>query len=85
MKRLFSALLLTGVFLAPALFKGPSATPQLYSDARAAGYQAKNCQYCHLDPVAKGFNKRGQFLKNEKERRKADEVDVEWLKDYKED
>ncbi|HMZ80956.1 MAG TPA: hypothetical protein PLL06_14740 [Acidobacteriota bacterium] len=60
------------------------ARPEFLQEARDLGYTVKNCQYCHLMPTSKGLNDRGKFLVAEKERRNAEEVDVSWLKDYKE-
>jgi hypothetical protein len=52
---------------------------------KAQKFGGKNCLYCHKQPTGgEGWNERGQWLIAEKERRKADEVDVEWLADYKE-
>ena len=48
---------------------------------------AKNCQYCHMDKMPKKGasegNERGKFLLKMKADKKAAEVDVAWLKDYK--
>ena len=52
---------------------------------KAQKFGAKNCLYCHKQPTGgEGWNERGEWLIAEKERRKADEVDPEWLADYKE-
>ncbi|HEY9433664.1 MAG TPA: hypothetical protein VI260_19575 [Blastocatellia bacterium] len=52
---------------------------------KAVKFGAKNCLYCHKQPSGgEGWNERGQWLIAEKERRKADDIDVEWLADYKE-
>jgi hypothetical protein len=52
---------------------------------KAQKFGAKNCLYCHKEPAGgEGWNERGQWLIAEKERRKADAVDPEWLADYKE-
>jgi hypothetical protein len=62
------------------------ATMDLQKKAKAAGYAATNCQFCHEDKLPKKdahkFNDRGQFLVDQKEKRKAKEVDMAWLKDY---
>jgi hypothetical protein len=48
-------------------------------------FGAKDCKFCHTEPAGgEGWNERGKWLIAEKERRKADAVDVEWLADYKE-
>ena len=52
---------------------------------QALKFGAKNCLYCHKQPTGgEGWNERGEWLIAEKERRKADDIDVEWLADYKE-
>ena len=52
---------------------------------KAVKFGAKNCLYCHKEPAGgEGWNERGQWLIAEKERRKADDIDIEWLADYKE-
>src|SRR5262244_3034190 len=52
---------------------------------KAQKFGAKNCLYCHKEPEGgEGWNERGEWLIAEKERRKADAVDPEWLADYKE-
>jgi len=63
------------------------ATMDFQKKAKAAGFPADNCQYCHVDKLPKKDahenNDRGKWLVAEKDKRKAKEVDVEWLKDYK--
>ena len=65
------------------------ATPQMVSQAKAAGFPAQNCQYCHTVamPKKEGFkpdelNERGKWLLSEKDKLKASEVKAEWLKTY---
>ncbi len=45
--------------------------------------------YCHVDKLPKkdahDLNDRGKWLVAEKDKRKAKEVDVTWLKDYPEE
>jgi hypothetical protein len=66
-----------------ALLAGQSiAYPPFLAKARKFG--GKDCRFCHTK--AEGgtpFNVRGKWLIKEKERRKADAVDPEWLVDYK--
>jgi hypothetical protein len=58
--------------------------PQYLSKAKALGYPAENCSYCHRSPSGgTGWNERGEWLREEKHKRNADSVDVRWLKDYK--
>ena len=62
------------------------ATLDMQKKAKAAGFPAANCQYCHEDKLPKKdahkFNDRGQFLVDQKEKHKAKEVDLAWLKEY---
>ncbi len=52
--------------------------------AKSRKFGAKDCTFCHIDPEGGApWNERGQWLMVEKERRKADAVDPEWLADYK--
>lgn len=51
---------------------------------KAKKFGAKDCTFCHIDPEGgPPWNDRGKWLIGEKERRKAETVDVEWLADYK--
>lgn len=51
---------------------------------KAEKFGAKNCLFCHKNPQGgEGWNDRGNWLIAEKEKRKADAVDPEWLADYK--
>lgn len=51
---------------------------------QAAKFGAKDCTFCHTNPAGgEGWNERGQWLIAEKDRRKADSIDVEWLADFK--
>ncbi|MBI3131372.1 MAG: hypothetical protein HYZ13_08445 [Acidobacteria bacterium] len=66
-----------------------SATMPFVKKAQAAGFtEVKNCKSCHEAAMPKKgdkmeFNDMGKFLMAEKAKRKAAEVDVAWLKDYK--
>ena len=52
--------------------------------AKARKFGAKDCTFCHIDPLGgPPWNSRGQWLIAEKERLKADVIDVEWLSNYK--
>lgn len=52
---------------------------------QASKFGAKNCLFCHKDAQGgEGWNERGQWLIDEKTRRKADAIDVVWLEEYKE-
>lgn len=51
---------------------------------KAKKFGAKDCTFCHVDPDGgPPWNDRGKWLIAEKERRKAETVDVEWLAEYK--
>jgi hypothetical protein len=69
-----------------ALSGTSSATMDMQKKAKEAGFKVENCQYCHVDKLPKkdahGLNDRGNWLVAEKDKRKAKEVDVTWLKDY---
>jgi hypothetical protein len=65
-----------------------SATLEHQKQAKAAGVDVKNCQYCHVDKLPKKDkgahepNDVGKWLIAEKEKRGAKEVDGAWVKDY---
>ena len=63
-----------------------TATLPIQKSAKALGYPATSCLYCHVDKLPKkdaaAFNDRGAWLHEEKAKRKAKEVDAAWLKDY---
>ena len=63
-----------------------AASMAMQKKAKELGYPAASCQYCHVDKLPKKdahkFNERGQFLMDQKEKHKAKEVDLAWLKDY---
>jgi hypothetical protein len=63
-----------------------TATLPIQKKAKELGHPATNCQYCHEDKLPKKdahkFNERGQWLVDQKEKRKAKEVDAAWLKEY---
>jgi hypothetical protein len=64
------------------------ATLEMQKKAKAAGFPAANCQYCHVEKLPKKgavtHNDRGKFLVAEKTRHSAKDVDVAWLKDFAE-
>ncbi len=65
-----------------------SATLDIQKQAKAAGVDAKTCQYCHVDKIPKkeagqhDHNDVGKWLVAQKEKRGAKAVDGAWLKDY---
>src|SRR5262245_33193155 len=65
-----------------------SATVPMQKKAKDLGLPAQSCLYCHGEKLPKKgavtYNDRGKWLQAEKDKRKAKDVDVAWLKDYKE-
>ena len=63
-----------------------TATLAYQKKAKELGFPAANCQYCHVDKLPKKDahknNERGEWLHEQKEKRKAKEVDMAWLKEY---
>lgn len=60
------------------------AKPGYLARAQELGFDAKDCTYCHTKPTGgSGWNARGTWLKAQKKKRHASDVDVAWLKDYK--
>ncbi len=63
-----------------------TATMNMQKKAKELGFPADNCLYCHNDKMPKKdavtYNDRGKWLVDQKETRKAKDVDVAWLKDY---
>ena len=63
-----------------------SATLDIQKKAKAAGFKAENCLFCHVDKLPKKGasegNERGKWLREQKDKKKVAEVDPAWLKDY---
>jgi cytochrome c peroxidase len=62
------------------------AKPAFVQKAKALGLaDVTGCASCHLGTPKKGgdFTAMGKYLLDQKAARKASEVDVAWLKDYK--
>ena len=63
-----------------------NATLPIQKKARELGFPADNCLYCHNEKLPKKgaitHNRRGEWLIAEKEKRRAKEVDANWLKYY---
>ncbi|MDP1831413.1 MAG: hypothetical protein Q8K67_05095 [Geothrix sp.] len=82
MIRMLSALLILALAGLPAQAKLP-----FLKKAQGMGFsEIKTCQSCHAGekPAKDGpMTERGQYLKAQKAARKADQVDLAWLKDYK--
>ncbi|HWQ33200.1 MAG TPA: DinB family protein [Blastocatellia bacterium] len=69
-----------GVMLGTAL---PAASYPPYV-RQAAKFGAKDCLFCHTKAEGgEGWNDVGKWLMDERDRRKADSIDVNWLADYK--
>lgn len=78
---------LTLAVAAAAIVLGSALTTNAYPPflKKAAKFGAKDCLYCHKQAEGgEGWNERGNWLIAEKDKRKADAIDVEWLADYKE-
>lgn len=82
----------TGIAVAALAFvlAGPEpaqATMEFQKAAKAAGLEVANCKHCHNAAMPKkgtpDLNAAGQWLVDQKAAKKADKIDVTWLKDYK--
>jgi hypothetical protein len=81
-----------GLFALVAFLGGAGdawATLDMQKKAKAAGFPAANCLYCHNEKLPKKgavtHNDRGKWLVEQKEKRKATtskEIDFSWLKEY---
>ena len=85
----FGAMILLLVWCGWVAFTGiSSADLDIQKQAKAAGVDVKNCQYCHVDKLPKKdqgqheLNDAGKWLVAEKEKKGAKKVDGAWLKDY---
>ena len=69
-----------------ALSGTSSADLAIQKQAKAAGVDAKNCQFCHTASMPKkdshDLNDLGKWLVSEKDKRGAKAVDGAWAKDY---
>ena len=65
-----------------------TADMEIQKQAKAAGVDAKNCQYCHTVALPKKgegqneLNDLGKWLVAEKDKKAAKKVDGAWAKDY---
>lgn len=71
-----------------ALGAGAEAGLALQKKAKESGIESvQTCQSCHVDKLPKKdspkLNHMGQWLVDQKAARKAKEIDVTWLKEYK--
>jgi hypothetical protein len=54
--------------------------------AKAKKFGAEDCLFCHVqENGGVGWNERGDWLIDEKAKRKAEKIDVDWLVDYNPD
>lgn len=78
-----TVLLLAGLAPPPA----GAGTPMQKKAKELGIASVQNCQSCHVDKLPKKdsfkVNEMGQWLVDQKQARKAAEIDVAWLKDYK--
>ena len=61
------------------------AKPQWLRKAQMNGFpEIRSCAACHASDMPSGgpWNDRGNWLRTEKDRRHAPDIDVMWLKDY---
>jgi len=78
---------LTIFVAAAAILLGSALTTNAYPPfvKKAQKFGAKDCMFCHKEAEGgEGWNDRGNWLIAEKDKRKADAIDIEWLTDYKE-
>jgi ketosteroid isomerase-like protein len=74
------------IFFVASVLVGLSGKASAYPPflGKAKKFGAKDCTFCHVDPLGgPPWNERGKWLVEEKTRRNADAIDVEWLADYK--
>ncbi len=75
-----------GVGLVCASASPARATLEMQKKAKDAGIPAANCQYCHVEKLPKKGattnNERGKWLVEQKQAKKAKDIDVTWLKEY---
>ena len=77
----------SAIFFVASVLVGLSGDAAAYPPfvGKAKKFGAKDCTFCHVDPLGgPPWNERGKWLVDEKTRRDADAIDVEWLADYKE-
>ena len=86
LKRVFASILAAAFVLGGAGFA--SATIAMQKKAKEVGLEVQSCLYCHSEKLPKKgastYNDRGEWLRAQKTKRQAKEIDVAWLKEYKE-
>jgi len=79
--KILFAVIFVAAFIALIASESVAYPPFLF---KARKFGAKDCTFCHINPEGgPPWNDRGKWLIQEKEKRKADQVDVEWLAEYK--
>jgi hypothetical protein len=81
---------MAAITIIAAMVAAPAgASPQLIAKAGEKGYPARSCQYCHVSAMPRkdtfkpdDLNERGKWLVTEKNKQKATDIDVDWLKSY---
>jgi hypothetical protein len=85
----FVRMVVATVFIGSMVPGSAVAGAAIFTKAKEKGYPARNCQYCHVSPVPTkdtfkpdDLNERGKWLVAERDKQKAKDVDVDWLKNY---
>jgi hypothetical protein len=64
--------------------RGAEAKPTWLKKAQAIDPEIKDCKACHTSSKGRELNaERGQFLARKKDELQAKQVDLEWLREYK--
>jgi hypothetical protein len=72
------------LFAVSAVVMTAEAKPGFLAQAQQLGFPAKDCTYCHVNASGGApWNARGNWMRAEKKKRGAKQVDVAWLKEYK--
>lgn len=83
MNKHFIKTTLTLIFVAGMLSAAISTQAYPPFVKQSAKFGAKDCTFCHTKPEGgEGWNKRGEWLMAEKDKRKADKVEIDWLSEY---
>lgn len=85
-----TGLVVGGLYLAAIASQGVAFGKVAWvKQAKDLGMPAQNCLYCHTEKMPKkdtfkadALNERGKWLMSEKDKRKAAEIDLSWLKEY---
>lgn len=85
-RNLLSGVVVAGfaIFYLVSMVPTAQSYPPYLNAAQRLGLPAKNCTYCHTTASGgSGWNARGKWLVEQKQKRGADTIDVSWLKEYK--